>query len=97
MISFFDSNVTLSPMVSSLDSQLELIAEDIYKNRNRTEDSGLLGGKSGITLLYAYLSEVFPNRNYLEVTSEFLNELSNALSDKELPHNMYTKSSTRTK
>ncbi|HUR09719.1 MAG TPA: lanthionine synthetase C family protein [Flavitalea sp.] len=72
----------------SLVSQIEVIAEQILKNKDDVIEVGLLGGKAGITLLFAYLSKAFPEKKYLQATLDYLDELSDSLSTEELSHNM---------
>src|SRR5690349_22161776 len=72
----------------SLTEQIEIIAKQILEKKNEVKDVGLLGGKAGITLLFAYLSKAFPEREYLQATLDYLDELSDALSNEELNYNM---------
>jgi len=72
----------------SIIKQIETIAEQVLENKNEVKGIGLPGGKAGITLLFAYLAKLFPEKNYLQATFDYLDELSDSLSNEELHYNM---------
>src|SRR5688572_3581277 len=72
----------------SLISQIDTIAGQILEKKNEVKKVGLLGGKAGITLMFAYLSNAYPEKKYLQATLDFLDELSDSLSNEELNYNM---------
>jgi hypothetical protein len=43
-----------------LPEQIKIIATEIHKKKDEVQGAGLLSGKAGVTLMYAYLSKVFP-------------------------------------
>jgi lantibiotic modifying enzyme len=71
-----------------LSNQVETIAGQVYEKRPRLPDTGLLDGKAGIVLLFAYLAKLFPGKKYLESTLNYLEELSESLAKEELTYNM---------
>ncbi len=83
-----DTKTTTAEVKHSLIMQIETIAEQILEKKSEVTQIGLLGGKAGITLLFAYLSKAFPEKNYLQVTLDYLDELSDSLSNEELNYNM---------
>ena len=72
----------------SLAKQVDAIARQILDKTTELNETGLLGGKAGIVLLFAYLSKLFPEKEYLNNTLQLLDELSNALANDELDYNM---------
>ena len=68
--------------------QIENIAKQIQEERVRIANPGLLDGKGGIVLLYAYLSKLFPGKKYSDIVAGILDELSDSLSNDELDYNM---------
>lgn len=73
----------------ALEQQLKVIVDELILNKNLIHGFGLLDGKAGVTLLFAYLTKAFPeNEMYENITCEYLEELSNALSEVSLPLNM---------
>jgi lantibiotic modifying enzyme len=79
----------LSDLHQSLLSQVEAIAQQLLQKKNEVKRAGLHTGKAGIALLYAYLSKAFPEKKYLQVTLDYLNELNGALVNDELNYNIY--------
>ena len=80
---------THSEITKSLLKQINMIAEEIYLKKDTIIDNGLLEGKAGITLLYAYLFKLFPEKKiYAKITSGYIEELSNALANNQLGYNM---------
>lgn len=75
------------PLANALADQLHLIAEQVFLHKNK-KDLSLLGGKAGITLLYAYLLKAFPDETINQHVSQLLDELSEALAQEELNHSM---------
>jgi lantibiotic biosynthesis protein len=72
----------------SLGEQITEIADELYHHKDESDSSDLLGGDAGITLFFAYLAIIDPDRKYESITHEYLEKLSNALSEEELPYNM---------
>lgn len=68
--------------------QIENIAKQIQEERTRISNPGLLDGKAGIVLVLAYLSKLFPEKEYLNITLQYLDELNDALANDELDYNM---------
>lgn len=83
-----DTKFTTSGTNQSLVPQIEIIAKQILENKNEVKEVGLLGGTAGITLLFGYLSKVFPKKKYLQTTFDYLNELSDSLANDEMNYNM---------
>ena len=79
---------TAESVYQALDHQVISIAEQVSEKKGQLKESGLLGGKSGIAILFAYLSELFPQKNYLQDTFDILEDLEHSLSNDELNHNM---------
>lgn len=71
-----------------LSEQIDDISRKIIKEKNELTEFGLLGGKTGITLLFAYLSKLYPEKAFLEVTFDYLNDISESLANDELNHSM---------
>ena len=88
MTSLSDTRIDFSTIYPSLPNQIVEIAEQITQHKNEVSDSGLLGGKAGITLLFAYLSKAFPEKKYLQTTFEYLDELNDALANEELDYSL---------
>lgn len=77
------------PIVAdSLLMQIQAIAKQIVEKKEEVIDTGLLGGKAGIVLLYAYLSKVFPNDIYSQITMDSLDELVEILANNHLHYGM---------
>jgi len=72
----------------ALDSQVARIVEQIAETKNERHECGLLGGKAGIALLFAYLSKLLPSTKYLQATFQILEDLSYSLSTDDLGYNM---------
>ena len=72
----------------SLEKQVVSIADDLYRNKQDTGSSDLLSGDAGITLLFAYLARVYPGGKYEDIMFEYLDKLSNSLSEAAMPHSM---------
>src|SRR6266496_1391874 len=70
--------------------QIENTANQILEEKTSITNSGLLDGKAGIVLLFAYLSKIFPEKNYSDIVSGFLDELSDSLSNDEQGYDMST-------
>ena len=72
-----------------LHEKIRAIAHSVYEDRDTTiNNSGLLGGEAGITLFFAYLTIACPEGPYEEITREYLQRLSDALSYQQLPHHL---------
>ena len=79
----------ISPGINrSLAKQVDTIAQQLLDKKTDLDETGLLGGKAGIVLLFAYLSKLFPEKEYLNNTLQYLDELSDALANDELDYNM---------
>jgi lantibiotic modifying enzyme len=87
MISSTDTQIGFSAP-PALPTHIAEIAKQIILHKNEVNYSGLLGGKAGITLLFAYLSKIFPEKNYLQTTFEYLDELNDALGNEAMDHSM---------
>ena len=79
----------------SLAKQVDAIARQLLDKTTELNETGLLGGKAGIVLLFAYLSKLFPvhkdsfgENEYLNKTLQYLDELSDVLANDELDYNM---------
>jgi len=83
-----DAKSLMADVNLSLVKQIDVIAEQILEKKNEVKEVGLLGGKAGITLLFAYLSKSFPEKKYLQATLDYLDELSDSLANEELNYNM---------
>jgi len=71
-----------------LNNQVETIAWQIHEKRTELNEPSLLDGKAGIALLFAYLSKIFPEKNYLQITFELLDDLSYSLANDELDYHL---------
>ncbi|MEO6167694.1 MAG: lanthionine synthetase C family protein [Chitinophagales bacterium] len=74
-------------IANEIAAQLHLIAEQVFLHKEE-KDFSLLGGKAGITLLFAYLLKAFPDETNNEQVSQLLDELSDDLAQEELSHSM---------
>lgn len=74
-------------MCALLPEQIKIIATEIHKKKDEVQGAGLLSGKAGVTLMYAYLSKVFPAA-YLEITMDYLDELADCLANDKLQYSM---------
>ena len=88
MIYSSGTNTSYRSSEAVLWKQIENIATQIQEEKVGITNSTLLDGKAGIVLLFAYLSKLFPEKNYSETTFSFLDELSDSLSNDELDHSM---------
>ena len=56
----------ISPAINrSLAKQVETMARQLLDKKTDLDETGLLGGKAGIVLLFAYLSKLFPEKEAL--------------------------------
>ncbi|HEV8271662.1 MAG TPA: lanthionine synthetase C family protein [Chitinophagaceae bacterium] len=76
-------DINYADIDSSLTNQIDAIAQQVADDNSDLKEVGLLGGKAGIVLLFAYLSRIFP-QNYLQATFDLLDELSDSLANDEL-------------
>lgn len=83
-----ESKILAADVNQSLIKQIDTIVEQILEKKNDVKEVGLLGGKAGITLLYAYLSKNFPEKKYLQAAMDCLAELGESLAKEELNYNM---------
>ena len=88
MIFSSDSSTISRNTEALLWKQIENIARQIHEESARITNPGLLDGKAGIVLLNAYLSRLFPEKNYSETTFSLLDELNDSLSNDEMDHSM---------
>lgn len=88
MTSTADIGFTVRNKSQLLSRQVDTIAAEILQKKELINDRGLLGGKAGIVLLFAYLAKLFPDKEFDQTILEYLNELSIALADDELDINM---------
>lgn len=72
----------------SLRNQITEIADALYQNKEEVRSSGLLVGDAGITLFFAHLASIYPGGKYENITHEYLEKLSHALSHEELSWDM---------
>jgi class I lanthipeptide synthase len=79
---------TAESVYQAIAQQVISIAELVSEKKGQVKDSGLLGGKAGIAILFAYLSEIFPERKYLQDTFDLLEDLEQSLSNDVLNYNM---------
>lgn len=80
---------SISPAINkSLAKQVDTIAQQLLDKKTELNETGLLGGKAGIVLLFAYLAKLFPEKEYLNNTLQYLDELTDALANDELDYNM---------
>lgn len=80
--------INTADVKNSLAKQVAIIVTQLLDKKPELNEAGLLGGKAGIVLLFAYLSKLFPGKEYLNHTLEYLDDLSNALANDELEYNM---------
>jgi len=72
-----------------LNEKIRAIAHSVYADRNNTsKGSGLLGGYAGAALFFAYLTIACPEGPYEAITLEYLEKMSDALADRQLPHHL---------
>jgi len=83
-----DTRVAQDALKRTLSDQVDFIAAQILDRKQEVKEAGLLGGKAGIALLFAYLAKAFPAKDYLQHTLDYLDELSNALANEELNYSM---------
>src|SRR5689334_21095321 len=83
-----DIKIISSQLHQSLTRQVDVIAEAILEKKSEVREAGLLGGKAGIVLLFAYLSKLCPEKAYLNITLDYLDELSDSLANDVLDYNM---------
>jgi lantibiotic modifying enzyme len=79
-----------SDLSNVLRKQIDSISNYILRYKTTITDPGLLSGKAGVTLLFAYLSELFPEKNYHNNTIEFVSDLADSLSNDELDYHLST-------
>ncbi|MBL0095725.1 MAG: lanthionine synthetase C family protein [Bacteroidetes bacterium] len=73
---------------ADIEGQIKQIADDLIQRKDQIKDVGLLSGKCGITLLFAYLSKVYTDPAYTTVTFDLLEQLGESLANEELDHNI---------
>lgn len=88
MIFSSGSNTIYRNAETVLWKQIENIARQIQEEGVHITNPGLLDGKAGIVLFFAYLSKLFPEKDYSETTLSFLDDLSNSLSNDEHGYDM---------
>jgi len=88
MGSAIDMHIISTDINKLLAKQVDTIAQQLLDKKTELHETGLLGGKAGIVLLFAYLSKLFPEKEYLNNTLQYLDELSDVLANDELDYNM---------
>lgn len=78
------------PESYSLHQQITSIAGALRHNVARVRSYGLLNGRAGITLLFAYMAKTFPGGEFEALTHKHLEELRGILSRKGLSHSLST-------
>lgn len=86
----------ISPDINTrLTKQVDTIARQIFDKKADFKETGLLGGKAGVVLLFAYLAKLFPvhinsigENGYLNNTLQYLDELIDTLANEPLDYNM---------
>ena len=78
------------PESYSLHQQIASIAGALQHNITRVTSYGLLNGRAGITLLFAYMAKTFPGGEFEELTYKYLEELRGILSRKGVSHSLST-------
>src|SRR5688572_10316717 len=73
---------------ASLAKQVDRISLEISEKWNECNEIGLLEGKSGMVILFAYLSKLFPGKGYEATTFYYLNDLKESLTRDELGYNL---------
>ena len=68
--------------------RVEKISTEIIENWPAIKEIGLLEGKAGIVLLFAYLSKQYPRRSFAKNLSDCLHDLSESLMKVELSYTM---------
>jgi lantibiotic biosynthesis protein len=72
----------------SLAKQVKDISQQISEKWNEFNDIGLMEGRAGMTLLFAYLSKLFTDKGYEAATLYSLNDLKDSLLNDELGYNL---------
>jgi lantibiotic modifying enzyme len=72
----------------SLARQANQISQEIAEKWEEFDEIGLLEGKSGMVLLFAYLSKLFPGKGYEATTLYYLNDLRESLAVDELGYDL---------
>lgn len=71
-----------------LSDQVNAIAEQLYKQRDAVLDCGLLSGNAGIALFYGYLAKQYPESNYFDKVTYYLDKIGDAISKESLNPSM---------
>jgi lantibiotic biosynthesis protein len=82
------SNTIHTNNSGSLSEQVNRISLEIAEKWKGFNETGLLGGRSGMVLLFAYLSKLFPEKNLTGDLNNYLNDLCESLTSEELTHNL---------
>jgi lantibiotic modifying enzyme len=90
MILQSERNIIYRNQEDVLTNQIENIEKKIQEERIHITNPNLLDGKAGIVLLFAYLSKLFPGKNYSDITTDILDDLVDSLSNDELGYDMST-------
>jgi lantibiotic modifying enzyme len=68
--------------------QVNRISFEISEKRTELNEIGLLEGKSGMLILFAYLSKLFPGKGHQTVVSHFLDDIKKTLVNEELGYSL---------
>lgn len=82
------ANTIHTDIDESLAMQVNRISLEISEKWKEFNEIGLLEGRSGIVLLFAYLSKLFPGKGYEATTLYYLNDLREALAGDELGYDL---------
>jgi len=82
------ANTIHTDVNESLAKQVKRISLEISEKWTEFNEIGLLEGKSGMVLLTAYLSKLFPGQGYEATTLYYLNDLKESLSRDELGYDL---------
>jgi hypothetical protein len=82
------ANTIQADINEALAKQVHRISQEIAEKWNQCNEVGLIEGKSGMVLLFAYLSKLFPGKGYEATTLFYLNELKESLARDELGYDL---------
>jgi lantibiotic biosynthesis protein len=84
-----NTTYTIDPIIrEALAKQVDRISEEISEKWPEVSNIGLLEGRSGMVILFAYLSKLFPGRGHEATTLYYLNNLRHALTTEELGYDL---------
>ena len=82
------TNTIHTDINESLAKQAHRISLEISEKWKEFHEIGLLEGRSGMVILFAYLSKLFPGKSYEATTLYYLNELRESLATDELGYDL---------